>query len=286
MERIKVAPTYEAKWLEVDRPQPLIDKKIEFLIQDVLKGRWDHDVTDQVYIDFKRDAHDYIFKSQLNKLTGIEQFEHRNIINGCTQFIDNIYMSVKPQVLTHDYRYHQRLGLCHFVEVGSLMKDTPLIIAMPFPQVGAPHNQMKEILDEAKDKNIDVHIDGAWITCCRDVEFDFSHSSIKSVGISLSKGLGLGWNRVGIRYTREPINDSITIMNNFRMNNRVLSKIGLHFLHNLDVDHLWNNHGDKYYKVCNDFNLTPTKSIYLALRDGHPVGLSPLIRHLEHNESK
>ena len=64
------------------------------------------------------------------------------------------------------------------------------------------------------------------------------------------------------------------------MNNRALSMIGLHFIRSLPPDYLWNTYGEIYYKVCNDFNLTPTQAIYLALRDGHPVGVSPLIRYV------
>lgn len=65
------------------------------------------------------------------------------------------------------------------------------------------------------------------------------------------------------------------------MNNRALAMIGLHFIRNLTPDHLWSTHTDRYYKVCKDFDLTPTNSIYLALQDGQPVGVSPLIRYLE-----
>ena len=100
------------------------------------------------------------------------------------------------------------------------------------------------------------------------------------MGISLSKGFGLGSNRVGLRYTRESITDSITIMNDFNMNLRAPAMIGLHFVRNLPTDYLWNKYGDSYYKICRDFNLTSTNSIYLALRDNQPVGLSPLIRHI------
>jgi hypothetical protein len=140
---------------------------------------------------------------------------------------------------------------------------------------------MKEILDECLQKEIPVHIDGAWLTCCRDIEFDVSHHAIHSIGISLSKGLGLGWNRIGLRWTRQTSADSVTIMNDFNMNLRASVMIGLHFIRNLESDHLWNKHSEKYYKVCKDFNLTPTNSIYLALRDNEPVGVSPLIRYLE-----
>jgi hypothetical protein len=262
----------------------LSDVVIEQLIEDVLSGKLDKDITDSVYTNFKYETTNWIFNSKLNQLTGFDVFDRVDIVNGCTQFIDNLYMQGPVQVLRGDYRYHERLGLAYVKDVGSLIPDIPLIIAMPFPSIGAPHHDMEEILDEAKNKRIDVHVDGAWVTCCRGVVFDLSHPSIKSVAISLSKGLGLGWNRIGLRWTRQPKPDSVTIMNDFRMNNRALAMIGLHFVRNLSPDYLWNTYGETYYKVCKDFDLTPTNSIYLALRNGEPVGVSPLIRYLAENE--
>jgi hypothetical protein len=280
MNRIRTAPNYSIDYLEVERPSPLTDSKIEQLIQDVMTGKLDSDITDAVYTNFKKETTDWLFKSELNQLTGFNDFKRVDIVNGCTQFIDNLYMQGPVQVLQGDYKYHHRLGNWGRT-VGSLSANVPLIIAMPFPSTGAVHEQMKEILDEAQDKGISVHVDGAWLTCCRGINFDLSHPSIKSVAISLSKGLGLGWNRIGLRWTRQTKPDSVTIMNDFNMNIRATAMIGLHFIRNLPPDYLWNKHGDNYYKVCKDFNLTPTNSVYLALQDGRPVGVSPLIRYLE-----
>lgn len=281
MERLKIATHYSDNFLEIERPQPLSDNRIESTIQDVMSGKLDKDTTNSVYTNFKKEAADWIFGSNLNKLTGIGTFERVDIINGCTQFIDNIYMKGPVQVLRNDYRYHDRLKLAYVKDVGSLMPNIDLILAMPFPSIGAPHPNMEQLLEECRVKNISVHIDGAWTTCCRDIIFDFNHEAIKSVGISLSKGLGLGWNRIGLRWTRQSEADSVTIMNDFQMNNRALAMIGLHFIRNFPVDYLWTMHANSYYQVCNDFNLIPTKSIYLALREGVPVGVSPLIRYLE-----
>jgi hypothetical protein len=281
MKRIKVSPTYSEEWLETERPQPLSDNKIESLISDVLSGKLDKDISDTVYDNFKQEVEQWILSSPFNSLSGLETFNRKDIINGCTQFIDNLYMQGPVQVITGDYRYHERLGLAYVKDVGSLIPDIPLIVAMPFPSIGAPHPDMTEILNECKVKNIAVHIDGAWITCCRDVTFDFNHEVIRSVGVSLSKGLGLGWNRIGLRWTKDSVADSISVMNDFNMNNRALAMIGLHFIRNLPADYLWFTHGEQYYKVCRDFSLLPTKSIYLALRNGQPVGVSPLIRYLE-----
>lgn len=280
MERIRIAPDYDECYLEIDRPSPLSDRHIESMIQDVLSGKLDKDISNDVYDNFITETDKYFNGTHLNTLTGLDNFNSIDIINGCTQYIDNLYMRGPVQVLAGDYRYHNRLGLCMVSTLGKLAPNTPLIIAMPFPSIGAVHNNMTELLTECTIKNIPVHIDGAWLTCCRDISFDFNHSSIQSVGISLSKGLGLGWNRVGLRYTRESVTDSITIMNDFNMNLRAPAMIGLHFVRNLPTDYLWNKYGESYYKICRDFNLTSTNSIYLALRDNQPVGLSPLIRHI------
>jgi len=279
--RNPIAESYDLKWLEVERPQPLADQKIEQLQQDVLNGKIDRDITDQVYENFKHETEQWLLSSPFNTFTGLDSFVRKDIIIGCTQFIDNLYMQGPVQVLHDDYRYHQRLGYAYFKDVGSLIPDIPLIIAMPFPKVGAPHQDMEEILNECLVKKIAVHIDGAWISCCRDITFDFSHDAIRSVGISLSKGLGLGWNRIGLRWTKDTKSDSITIMNDFHMNLRAPAMIGLHFVRTLPADYLWFTHGESYYKVCRDFELTPTRSIHLALRNNQPVGVSPLIRYLE-----
>lgn len=281
MRQLKTATEYSADWLETERPSPLSDNKIVQTIQTILAGGLDKDITDAVYINLKKEMTSWLFASRLNCLSGFDNFERVDIINGCTQFIDNLYMQGPVQVLRGDYRYHERLGLAYVKDVGSLIPDIPLIIAMPFPSIGAPHQDMEEILHECKIKNIAVHIDGAWVSCCRDITFDFNHVAIRSVGISLSKGLGLGWNRIGLRWTRQPKPDSVTIMNDFNMNLRVPAMIGLHFIRNFEPDYLWNKHGKRYYKVCKDFNLIPTSSIYLAIKDSHPVGVSPLIRYLE-----
>jgi len=280
MERIKKATSYDAEWLETDRPQPLSDLFIEQLQQEVLSGKLDKDISNIVYANFKLEMTQWLFKSKLNNITGLENFNRIDIINGCTQFIDNLYMQGPVQTIRGDYKYHERLKLSYIKDVGSLIPDIPLIIAMPFPQVGAPHADMVEILDDAIIKKIDVHIDGAWVTCCKDVAFDFSHPAIKSVGISLSKGLGLGWNRIGLRWTRQTTADSVTIMNDFNMNLRAPAMIGLHFIRQLQPDYLWNKYRDIYKRICKDFGLTPTQSIYLALRNNQPVGLSPLIRYV------
>lgn len=276
---MRTALNYSDNYLQIFKPQPLIDSYLELLTNNVLSGQFKSEYIE--YSDFITECSNYIGSTQINSLIGLDKFNRKDIIIGCTQYIDNLYMQGPVQTITGDYRYHNRLGLSTINDVGNLIPNVPLIIAMPFPSTGDIHISMEEILDECVKKDIPVHIDGAWIGCCRNIVFDFNHSSIKSVGISLSKGLGLGWNRVGIRYTVEPVQDSISIMNDFNMNNRALITIAKYFIDNVRPDYLWWKHNINYSKICRDFNLTETNCIYLALRDNQPVGISPLLRYLE-----
>lgn len=276
----KIAPSYNNEHLEIHRPRPLTASLFETLEKQVLTGGMDSCVDDRIYKEFVDMTEQHVLGSKLNSVKGLDKFPCRDIIIGCTQFIDNIYMQGPVQTLHNDYRYHQRLGRSMQVDAENLISNVPLIIAMPFPQIGAPHIDMNAILQQCQEKNIAVHIDGAWLTCCRNIKFDLNHPAIESVGISLSKGLGLGWNRIGVRWRREDRDDSISIMNRFNMCNKTLVKVGRHYLQNIEPDYLWNTYGDSYSKVCRDFNLEETNAIHLALNHKQPVGVSPLLRFL------
>lgn len=279
---------YSKENVDIHRPSPLTNKEILSEIQKVLSGNIDQDISDQVYSDFVTECEQYIFSSMLNNLQGNNAFPRKDIMIGCTQFIDNLYMQGHVQVLKDDYKYHERLeNALIFDDYTKLQKCIPLVIAMPFPSKGDIHQDMNEILNTCLEKKIPVHIDGAWITCSKNINFNFDHPAIESFGISLSKGLGLGWNRVGIRWHRnKDVNDSISIMNDFRMNLRAVVKIGLHFIRHFPVDYLWNKHKHHNEKVCKDFSFTPTNSIHLVFGPhGELYGISKLINILEEQDA-
>ena len=145
----RIAASYEETWLEVTRPKPLSDNRLDSFIQEILSGSLKHDISDQVYEDFKTEAEQWIFGSKLNNFTGIDAFTRKDIITGCTQFIDNLYMQGPVQVLRKDYRYHQRLKLAESFHAtpGTFEKFVPLIIAMPFPSTGSIYEYMDDVLD-------------------------------------------------------------------------------------------------------------------------------------------
>ena len=270
---------YSKEWLQYERQQPMYDNSINEFYQDVFKydKTFDIETLDE---EFKSTFIEWLHNHSYSNFKGIEKFPVRHIMQGCTHFIDDLYQKTNIQIFENDYKYHWRLNNdIKYATIDTLDTNFELLISMPFPYYGDVHPNMYDILDECAKRKISVHVDSAWISCIRDIEFNFDHPAIKTFGISLSKA-GIGGNRIGLRFAREMPSGSITIMNDFKMNQQALMYIGIKFMKTFGPEYFWKKYEEKYYKICKDFNLTPTKTIHLA-RDGkRPVGIRPLLRSL------
>ena len=278
--RDSVKREYNEQWLQQDRPQPMYSSNINKFYDEFYQHNpvHTHDLDQQFKDTFVKwlDTHKY------SSFMGLGAFKHKDIINGCTQFIDDLYQRCGTlQTFENDYKYHWRLNNdIVYATTDTLDPNKELLISMPFPFYGDVHPEMDEILDTAYKQNIPVHIDGAWISCIRDIEFDFDHPAIQTVGISLSKG-GMGGNRIGLRFARKRPEGAVTIMNDFNMNSQALVSMGIKFMEELGPEYFWTQYKVHYAKVCEDFDLQPTKAIHLASKDGKPVGVRPLLRCLQ-----
>lgn len=229
---------------------------------------------------------EWITNDKLNNLFGFKDFPIRHTCFGVTHFIDNIIMQngKNIQILEHDYYYYTRLWPDKvWATIENLKPNVPLIMGLPFPGYSIMHPQMDNILNEAAMKNIDVHLDCAWLPACRNIKFNFNHPAIKSFAISLSKGLAMDWNRVAVRYSRiENSTDAITIANKFNMINEVCLSIGYQYMRKFPINFLWNKHSENYSKICKDFKVIPTSVIH-SVKDpktGKPKGTRDLLLSL------
>lgn len=277
--RDSVNRQYSEEWLQHERPQPMYDGDINKFYDRFYKDNPVH--TSNLDEIFKEKFLQFIDSHKLSKFSGLSAFPRQDIINGCTQFIDDLYQRCGTlQIFENDYKYHWRLNPnIKYATIDTLDPTKELLISMPFPYFGDVHPDMQEILDAAHEKNIPVHIDGAWISCIRDIEFNFDHPAIQTVGISLSKG-GMGGNRIGVRFSRNTPDGAVTIMNDFNMNSQALVSMGIKFIDELGPEYFWQKYNDAYDKICSDFQLEPTKAIHLARKNNKPVGIRPLLRSL------
>ncbi len=300
--------TYSDIHISRNSISPVWSKKTEELLDDVLHGRYNCDFRDEMYNPkffekaltkdvfnaFKRTFLDQINSSKYNSFKNLEKCKFVDITLGCTQYIDNLYIlhgKQNIQVLQGEYKYHQRMYVngteASIVTPETLIPGKHLIISYPFASMGKPYPDIYSLFEKCLQFNIPVHMDCAWATACRDLEFDFSHPAVHTVGFSMSKGYGTSFTRIGIRLSKDKPQDSLSVQNDYGILIGPAVAIGNHFLKHINMDHMWDVHGDNYYRICKDFNLQPTNGIQAALKeiDGElvTVGVNPLLRFLEHN---
>lgn len=256
---------------------PIIDQRME-----IMKEKWYHDPQSHcTYKDFIAKASRWFFDSKINELQGHDSLSCVDVTMGCTHYIESFIQRHGWngfQILKNEYAYYTLMGK-HGVEVEDLESNKPLIITMPHWQFCDIRPEWAELLTICEKRNIDIHIDMAWIITARDISIDLAHPCIKSIGMSMSK-LNLQWSRIGLRFSRQKTMDSITIFNDYYQDtNTLLTSAGSYWLERFERDYLWNTHGQRHHDLCQQLDLIPTKIIHVAKDRDHQksVGIGSML---------
>lgn len=256
---------YSKNDLITDSLPPLHDDKLCALKDHIQSNQTK---MSEVYSTFIDQSKKYFASSKRNQLFGLDELVYVDAIVGCTHFIDNLIQTHSLpglQIFEHDYKYYQRLNPdISFATVGNLDPSKPVLIAAPFPGYLDLHPQWAQILQECLTKNIDIHIDGCWLGAATNIDIDLSHPAIKSISFSLSKSLGMYWNRIGVRFSKVNYTDGISIQNKFNMIPECLMHNAVIAMQELDIDYLWNTYEAKHMDICRQLYLRPSKIIYAA----------------------
>lgn len=233
------------------------------------------------YSDFIPLADEWFKSTKINDIQGWENFSCVDVIMGCTHFIESFVLRYGwdgMQILTDEYSYYTLVGGKYGTELGQLRPNTPLIISLPNWRYADLRPEWPELLKECESKNIDIHIDFAWITTSRDIQIDVSHPCIKSFAMSMSK-YGLEWNRIGLRWSRQRHADAITMFNHYYGSvNTAQTSCGAFMINNIPRDYVWNTYGDDHFKLCQQLDLIPTKLLHVAHSKEHqPLGIGEML---------
>lgn len=210
-------------------------------------------------------AQEWFLSSRLVTLKGVEDFPYVDVTSGNTNYIESFVLKYGWdgfQILNREYAYYKLMGK-HGVELDELEPNKPMIVTIPDFITGDVRSEWTDLLSIAEQKNIDLHLDFAWLMMSRDVEIDLSHPCIKSFGISMSK-YSLNWNRVGLRWSKQRTMDSITILNHYYktdINTNIFS-CGAFHMNNLHRDYAWNTYGELNHNICKKLELTQTKFVH------------------------
>ncbi len=240
--------------------------------------------------DFLKTFHKWIHGSSLNRIRGLEGFPDRDVIVGVTHALDDLHLVFKNQivVLDKEYSYNQKINPYARVKtIDHMASGDPLILSYPFSDTGRKPLDFEELIKRAERIGFDVHIDAAWYGCTRGLDMDFSSPAIKSVSFSLSKALGMGKHRIGVRYTRNRWPGPVSVCNDYGYVHDSLMWLGIKFIERFGCDFLQTQFYDTYRKVCTHFQFQETNMIYLAEDASHSphkrVGLRSILRYLHEN---
>lgn len=232
-----------------------------------LKHKWYSEsqvnITNQQFVPL---ANEWFRSTKINDIQGWNSFPCVDVIMGCTHYIESFVLKYGwegMQILPEEYSYYGLMGK-YGNEAGNLEPSKPLIISLPNWRYADLRPEWDAILKECEAKDIDIHIDFAWITTARDIQINLDHPNIKSFAMSMSK-YALQWNRVGLRWARQRTMDSISMFNQYYGDvNSALTSCGAFMIDNIPRDYGWNTYGQLHYQLCDDLNLTPTKLVHVA----------------------
>jgi len=236
------------------------------------------------YSEFIPLADEWFKSTKINNLDGWNDFNCVDVILGCTHYIESFIIKHGWdgfQILPEEYGYYGMMGKFGN-EPGKLENNKPLILSLPDYRYADIRPYWNDVLKECERKNIDIHIDFAWITTAKDINVDLNHPNIKSFAMSMSK-YSLQWNRIGLRWSKQRSMDSITLMNHYYGDvNSALTSCGAFMARNIPRDYGWNMYESKYNTLCQEHDLIPTKMIHVVKlpNDNDSYSVGPILSNL------
>ena len=235
----------------------------------------------EVRQEYLKKIHEWIHSTEANVVKGLARFKHRDMINGTTQAFDEAYYrysNKRLRLLRGEYAYHKRVvGNLSYLddENGNYIpveENDWVIVSYPFCGNGDIPPHFDQLQDDCLKKNVPLLLDCAWFGTCRDIYIDVNHPAITEVCFSLTKGIGLGNIRSGIRYSNYEDNLPIRQQNNYNHLPLGAAQVGIWQMQKFGPDFIPNKYYDPIYKhVCFTHNLKETNCMMIAMLDkDHP----------------
>jgi len=153
-----------------------------------------------------------------------------------------------------------------YIEDHPITENDLIIMSLPFCGNGGVHKNYNEILIDADRLGVPVLIDGAYFGISKGLTYDFNHSCITDFTVSLSKCFDVMNLRLGIRFTKEKIDDGISAgIIAGDIFNRYGGKIAVGLMREFSAKFIPDKYQSEYLKICKLYELTPTNTVTLAL---------------------
>ena len=230
---------------------------------------------------------DWINYSNNKSLTGLENFAHADYTQGTSQAFDNFILrhcnTKQIIVVQGDFQYHACLGKhVNFKNIYENEKNQinledqldglnlhALIISAPFSDFGCLHPDFDHLMKVCNVHNIPVCLDLAYWGISKGIDINLNdYPAIEEVTCSLSKPFfTLENHRVGVRFTKEYVDDGVSMLNEVKMANNYSMALGVEYMKNFSPDYNWEKYENQYIKVCEEQQLVWTDTVIFGLGD-------------------
>ena len=253
---------------------PLTDRHVKGAIDKILR-----DIDLAKISSVTNSEHDtawrkWIMATPYNKVQGLESFNYSAFIPGTTdafgEFIAR-YSTRRVRVSRNDFVLTEILARSWNRQLVYL-EDEPLndndcaIISLPFSGNGSYYQHWNDFLNQADDLGVPVFLDAAYFGISHGIEYPLHRTCIKDFSLSLSKNLAGNPLRLGIRFTKDNIDDGITAgLIGSDIFDRLNAWIAIQLLNKFS--HAWTI--NRYQSISDDIvaknNLVSTNTVTLAL---------------------
>jgi hypothetical protein len=253
--------------------EPLCDKNISKTVEQTInKNKLSFAKTkhSQFVSQYKK----WLLGSKLNTINGFEKFTYASFSYGTTtaisSFLSRNHMRrirmfkddfILTKILSRTSQYNFK-----FIEDGKITKNDCVVTSLPFTGNGSMHPQFEQLLDQCDKHNVPVLIDGAYFGISTGITYPLDRKCIQEFTTSHSKNFGVQDLRIGIRFSKQFIDDALNVpVQMADCYNKLGSCIGIDLMKKYTADYIINKYWFKYYEICETNNLTPTNTVTLAL---------------------
>jgi hypothetical protein len=221
---------------------------------------------------------DWIMSSKLNKIKGLDKFNHRFVSLGTTQALDWWHYfcranNYRIRMFRGEYPYNRDALLEgqwtweRNIDDAELRKGDSVMISLPFSGTGRQHEKWDWLMDKCDELNIPVFVDMAWYGTCWDINVNLNRHCIKQVAFSTTKGLSCGNWRSGIVFSKWDCG-SLAIQTEWQHGVHLNCSIANSLMENFTPDTIVKKYKEAHEAVCEHYKFETTNVVHIALAPG------------------
>ena len=226
---------------------------------------------------------EWINYSTQKSLLGLEKFTFADYTQGTSQTFDQFILRHSKDreilVLSGDFQYHACLGkhvefnyVNHPHHLEGVIRGPglhALLISAPFSDFGVIHPDFEQIMQICHVHDIPVCLDLAYWGISKNIHINLNDfPAIQEVTCSLSKPFyTLENHRVGVRFTKDYVDDGVSMLNEVKMANNYSMALGVEYMKNFSPDYNWNTFKSDYMDICHEQDLVWTDTVIFGLGD-------------------